>query len=155
MRHNWPTDARSPRTLIRYIAISSVFRKSMSWWNGWSRQSSRTDVSFLSTGAVMIEAESAGRPPDGTWDLADGIYAAYVSFFPGMPDAIRTAAEWLGEIYVHELLDGRVLTDFDEQVRRFGRHSIQPRAGDGRANLQLQTPQHVLGRCACLPRLDT
>ncbi len=74
---------------------------------------------FLSTGAVMIETESGGKPPEGTWDLVGGIYAAYVSFSPGRPNTIRMAAEWLEDIYVHELLDGRVLTDFDEQVRRF------------------------------------
>jgi hypothetical protein len=76
-------------------------------------------IPFLSTGAVMIETKSSGQPPRATWDLSDGIYAAFVSFLPGKSNAIRNAAEWLQDIYVHELLGGRVLTDFDEQVRRF------------------------------------
>ena len=74
---------------------------------------------FMADGAVLVEAKSGGRPPEGTWDMADGIYAAFVSFFPRMPNAVSVAARWLADIYVGEVLDGRVLTDFDEQIRRF------------------------------------
>jgi hypothetical protein len=77
------------------------------------------DAWFIADGAVMVEARSAGRPPEGTWDLADGIFAAFVSFFPRMPNAVNMAVQWLTDIYVGEVLDGRVLTDFDEQIRRF------------------------------------
>lgn len=76
-------------------------------------------VWFTADGAVMVEAGPGHRPPEGEWDLADGIYAAFVSFFPGMPDAVNIAARWLAEIYVGDVLCGRVLTDFDEQVKRF------------------------------------
>jgi hypothetical protein len=73
----------------------------------------------MTDAAVMVEAKAGGRPPEGEWNLDDGIYAAFVSFYPRIPNAISLAARWLAEVYVAEVLDGRVLTDFDEQVRRF------------------------------------
>ena len=78
-----------------------------------------TDSPFLSTGAIMIETKAELRPPEHKWDMADGVFAAFVSFFPGAPNAIKAAAEWLEDIYVHGLLDGQVLTNFDEQFPRF------------------------------------
>jgi hypothetical protein len=77
------------------------------------------DTAFLSTGAVLIEARPSARAPEAPRHLGAGIYGAYVSFCPGKPNAIGTAVEWLEDIYVRQLLNGRVLTDFDEQVRRF------------------------------------
>lgn len=74
---------------------------------------------FLASGAVMVQTGSEGPTPDYFDDLTQGISAAYVSFLPGHPETIELAAEWLAETYVHELLAGRVITDFDEQVRRF------------------------------------
>jgi hypothetical protein len=46
-------------------------------------------------------------------------FAAFASFDPAERGAISSAAEWLEEIYVGDLFDGIVLTDFDQQVRRF------------------------------------
>jgi hypothetical protein len=77
-----------------------------------------SDAEYLADGAVLVEATATGESPDEYRELADGIYAAFVSFTP-QPRAIREAADWLSETYVGELLQGRVITDFDKQVRRF------------------------------------
>jgi hypothetical protein len=105
------------------------------------------DTLFLANGAVLIEAQSTGEKPEHEWALADGIYAAYVSFLPGIPNAIHEAAAWLSEIYVGELLDGRVLTDFDEQVRRFSgtAFSLEKVMGGGVSTIDAE---RFLGRCA-------
>ena len=73
---------------------------------------------FMADGAVMIEAEENFDPPAHQWGPT-GTYTAFVSFYPGIPNTVNIAAEWLEEVYVGELLRGRVITDFDEQVRRF------------------------------------
>lgn len=71
-------------------------------------------------GAVLIQTSPLMAAPDDSWDPVPGVFAAYVTFRPGIPDAVNRAARWLADDYVGELLGGRVLTDFDEQVRRFG-----------------------------------
>jgi hypothetical protein len=77
------------------------------------------DAKFVADGAVMIEATTAYHR-SGESRLADGIFAAYASFYPGLHGSISKAAKWLADAYAGELLGGTVLTDFDEQVRRFG-----------------------------------
>jgi hypothetical protein len=72
---------------------------------------------FVATGAVLVGA-SPHTTPQSESDIADGIYAAYVSFGPTEAE-IAEAADWLKEVYVEQLLRGRVLVDFDEHTRRF------------------------------------
>jgi hypothetical protein len=77
------------------------------------------DVPLLATGAVIAKTLRLGNRPTQVWERADGIFAAFVSFEPGRRGAIREAAEWLDEVYVRGLVDGEVVTDFDERTRRF------------------------------------
>jgi hypothetical protein len=76
----------------------------------------------LASGAVTFET----RPsfPDGTQRVPDWLpsqryHAAYVTFAPSDRGSLSRAVEWLERDYVGGLFDGRVITDFDEQVRRF------------------------------------
>ncbi len=48
-----------------------------------------------------------------------GLQVTYVTFDPAEPDGLPRAAEWLNSVYVKEAYGGRILTDFDEQVRHF------------------------------------
>jgi hypothetical protein len=47
------------------------------------------------------------------------IYASYVTFDPGRPDARKGAAQWLKEEYVERLYEGSLLTDFDQRAPMF------------------------------------
>jgi TIR domain-containing protein len=112
-----------------------------------------TDVRFVANGAVMIEAQSTGHRPHGSWDLTDGIYAAFVSFNPSGPAAIQDAAEWLAETYVGELLAGRVITDFDEQVRHFSGTTFSlDQVMRGRVSVE--AAERALSRCAPSPQIE-
>ena len=109
-----------------------------------------TDVFFIADGAVMVKGKSGGPPPEGTWDLADGIYAAFVSFLPRIPNAISLAAQWLADVYVAEVLGGRVLTDFDEQIRRFDGTTFSLEHVMG-GRISTVDAEHLLTRCGASP----
>lgn len=47
------------------------------------------------------------------------IFASYVTFFPGEPGSLTSRVDWLEDIYVKSMYQGQILTDFDEQNRRF------------------------------------
>jgi hypothetical protein len=77
---------------------------------------------FLATGAVLVRSErTSPQPRDRHSRLARGIGAAFVSFEPGVPRSIEHACEWLATAYAGGVMRGEVITDFDEQVRRFPR----------------------------------
>jgi len=91
----------------------------------------RQPVVFLATGAVLVDSRGANgvstpvqdhrhHASEPHEDLAAGIHAAYVSFAPGRPGDLERAVEWLANIYAADVLHGRVITDFDEQIPRFG-----------------------------------
>lgn len=64
--------------------------------------------------AVSFESENAQLgPPDVLW-------ATYFTFFPGVEGSLQLRRDWLRDIYVGERYQGRVISDFDEQVPRFG-----------------------------------
>ena len=64
--------------------------------------------------AVSFESENAQLgPPDMVW-------ATYFTFFPGVEGSLQLRRDWLRDIYVGERYQGRVISDFDEQVPRFG-----------------------------------
>ena len=48
-----------------------------------------------------------------------GLNASYVTFESGKRGAVDEAADWLEKVYVGAAYSGRVLTDFDEQTKRF------------------------------------
>lgn len=106
---------------------------------------------FVADGAVMVEAKSGGRPPEGAWDMADGIYAAFISFFPCMPNAVSIAAKWLADVYVGEVVRGRVLTDFDEQVRRFDGTMFSLEQVMGGRVSRIDAERLLGSRCAASP----
>jgi hypothetical protein len=54
----------------------------------------------------------------------EGLNASYVTFCPSEKGAINDAADWLERIYVKEAYKGQILTDFDEQTRRFRSRSV-------------------------------
>jgi hypothetical protein len=76
---------------------------------------------FIASGAVLVRSDADHVLPASDYygPLAEGLSAAYVSFPAGVPGAIETACEWLSSAYVDGVMGGTVLTDFDEQVRRF------------------------------------
>lgn len=62
------------------------------------------------TGAILFQSNYEGR---------DSIYQTFTSFSPGRPGSLEESVRWLQEDYVEGKFSGRVLTDFDERVRRF------------------------------------
>jgi hypothetical protein len=48
------------------------------------------------------------------------LWATYFTFFPGVEGSLQLRRDWLRDIYVGERYQGRVISDFDEQVPRFG-----------------------------------
>jgi hypothetical protein len=107
-----------------------------------------SDHEFVATGAVMVrtDAQSVSRVPYDVWDLARGIGTAYVSFVPGRPSSIESASQWLAETYVSGVMGGAVVTDFDEQVRRFRDATFGLRSiTDGSVNIQAALD--VVERC--------
>jgi hypothetical protein len=64
--------------------------------------------------AVSFESKNAQlRPPGGLW-------ATYFTFFPGVEGSLQLRRDWLRDSYVGERYQGKVISDFDEQVPRFG-----------------------------------
>jgi len=47
------------------------------------------------------------------------VHAAYANFRPGEPGSLERATRWLEETYVTGIYKGRIVTDFDEQIRWF------------------------------------
>ena len=75
---------------------------------------------FIASGAVLVRSDAhLPQPRDYYGPLAEGLGAAYVSFPAGVPGAIESACDWLRSAYVDGVMGGTVITDFDEQVRRF------------------------------------
>jgi hypothetical protein len=109
-----PDDLNHPYRALRGIPQVYIIAKEVRQPNPLRAQE------FIADGAVLIQTGQAGTPPDNPFSPTPGIFAAYVTFRPGRPDAVNEAAQWLADDYVGELLNGRVITDFDEQVRRFG-----------------------------------
>jgi hypothetical protein len=88
-----------------------------------------------------------------SWELANGVYAAFVSFHPGKAGDIQDATQWLAEVYAGELLNGRIITDFDERTRRFAgtifsldqvMHGNIPIDASGEVFRRCAASQHVL-----------
>ena len=48
-----------------------------------------------------------------------GLQASFVTFEAGRPGSLEEAAEWLEKVYVGDAYQGRVWTDFDQQMKRF------------------------------------
>jgi hypothetical protein len=44
------------------------------------------------------------------------IYASYVTFDPGLKGAFHKARDWLRDVYVEELYQGQIITDFDQRA---------------------------------------
>ena len=74
---------------------------------------------FLAEGAVMVATDSNKENSGSFYGGTNGIYSAYASFDPGVKDSIDVATAWLSDAYASDLLRGKILTDFDEQVHRF------------------------------------
>ncbi|CAO3399389.1 hypothetical protein [Azospirillum palustre] len=62
------------------------------------------------TAGIMFESEYEGRASQ---------YASFVTFDPSRRGDLRDATEWIESEYVSSLYRGRIILDFDEQVKRF------------------------------------
>jgi len=71
------------------------------------RETNKRPVSGEVSVAASFISEYEGFPK---------LYAAYVTFNPGLKGARRNAAHWMQEEYVEGLYEGSVLTDFDQQA---------------------------------------
>jgi hypothetical protein len=63
--------------------------------------------------AASFESRSEQLGPPGT------VWATYVTFFPGVEGSLQLRRDWLRDMYVGERYQGKVISDFDEQVSRF------------------------------------
>ena len=52
-------------------------------------------------------------------ELWKGLYASFVTFDAGLQGALEEFAEWLEKIYIQASYNGRVVSDFDQQMKRF------------------------------------
>lgn len=52
-------------------------------------------------------------------DARQGLQASFVTFEAGRKGSVAEAATWLEQVYVREAYAGRIVTDFDEQMKRF------------------------------------
>jgi hypothetical protein len=77
---------------------------------------SHRQVSLDVTPAVTFKPGT--ESPDDLWP--DRPYYAYAHFDPSRPGALDACVEWLEDTYVGTRFNGRILTDFDEQVGHFG-----------------------------------
>ena len=50
---------------------------------------------------------------------ASNVFYSYVTFFPSQPGSLASRVDWLENIYVKSMYHGEIITDFDEQSRRF------------------------------------
>lgn len=64
--------------------------------------------------AVSFESRSRLLGPRGM------VFATYVTFFPGVKGSLQRRRDWLRDAYVAGRYEGKVISDFDEQVPRFG-----------------------------------
>jgi hypothetical protein len=60
--------------------------------------------------AVTFESEHKGFPDT---------YASYVTFYPAVKDSLEKRKNWLENIYVKGMYQGKIVTDFDETERQF------------------------------------
>jgi len=63
---------------------------------------------------VSFESENAQLGPAGM------VWATYFTFFPGVEGSLQLRRDWLRDSYVGDRYQGKVISDFDEQVPRFG-----------------------------------
>ena len=60
--------------------------------------------------AVMFRSEHEGE---------SNIFSSYVTFYPGQRGSFASRIDWLENTYVKSMYQGEIVTDFDEQTRRF------------------------------------
>ncbi len=60
--------------------------------------------------AVMFRSDYGGE---------NNIFSSYVTFFPSQPGSFSSRVDWLENTYVQSMYHGEIITDFDEQNRRF------------------------------------
>lgn len=46
-------------------------------------------------------------------------YASYVTFYPNVQGSLKSRTEWLENVYVKGMYQGKIVTDFDQQMTRF------------------------------------
>lgn len=46
-------------------------------------------------------------------------YASYVTFYPNVHSSLKSRTEWLENVYVKGMYQGKIVTDFDQQMRRY------------------------------------
>jgi len=85
-----------------YLLVDSIERP--------SHQRRRSMEEFGARVAVSFSSSYEGMPK---------IYAAYVTFDPGVPGSFERSLDWLENDYVHNKYRGQVITDFDEQKGHF------------------------------------
>ncbi len=83
-----------------YLLVDKLSPKSSATSSGLHRVS--VAVSFLSN----YEGEQR-------------LYASYVTFYPDAPGSLKTRTDWLENVYVKGMYQGKIVTDFDQQMTRF------------------------------------
>jgi len=73
---------------------------------------------FVRVGGSFEDYQSS-HAESGDLEAEALLHAGFVSFDPFDAHSIEDAAVWLENAYVRELLAGRVVSDFDEQMHRF------------------------------------
>ncbi len=56
---------------------------------------------------------------EGVFDKKEGVYWTYVNFNPANREEVRVRIDWLENRYVQRDYHGKIITDFDEQMKRF------------------------------------
>lgn len=74
-----------------------------------TRKLNRDEVPRVSV-AVMFRSNFGGE---------NNVFSSYVTFFPSQPGSFSARVDWLENTYVKSMYQGEVITDFDEQTRRF------------------------------------
>lgn len=75
---------------------------------------SKTKRLFRSTLDVSVAVTFYGE-----YKREKDVYATYVSFNPGVKNSFQEGIEWLEKVYVAEMHEGIILTDFDQQEKHF------------------------------------
>lgn len=119
------------------------------WADDVQRARPRRHASFLATGVVLVDSGAVDpeRSPYPTWyHESTGIHGAYAAFAPAEPESIKRATTWLAETYATHVLDGVVITDFDEQIPRFGDATFSLARTVG-GSVELRSLRNILERC--------
>lgn len=73
-----------------------------------------TDFGSSSLATVTVAASF-----EGEFENQKGIFASFVTFFPGEKGSFERAVNWMENEYIGKMYKGKVITDFDQQESHF------------------------------------